>query len=195
MLDDLAIHRRPEVLEAIQVDTVELGFSMASEDRTGMFLRALAATRPGGHLLELGTGTGISTAWLLDGMDARATLDSVDNDADVQGIARHHLGDDPRVTFHLSDGAEFLQGLSSRTFDVVFADTWAGKFTHLDEALSLVPVGGIYLVDDLLPQPNWPAGHDGKVDRLLADLESRTAFTSVRLGWSSGLMILVRTHV
>lgn len=193
MLDDLAIGPLPGILEAILVDTAEIDFGMASEHRTGVLLRALAAAKPGGQCLELGTGTGVSTAWLLEGMDSRATLDSVDNDARAQGIARHHLGHDPRVTFHLSDVAEFLSWIAPRQFDLVFADTWAGKFTNVDEALALVRVGGIYFIDDLLPQSNWPEGHDMKVDRIVADLGARPGFTLVKLGWSSGLMMLVRT--
>ena len=51
---------------------------MASEDRTGALLEVLAASKPGGRLLELGTGTGIGTSWLLSGMDEAATLVSVD---------------------------------------------------------------------------------------------------------------------
>lgn len=193
MFDDLAVGTLPVILEAILVDSAEIDFGMASEHRTGVFLRGLAAAKPGGQFLELGTGTGISAAWLLDGMDGRATLDSVDNDPRAQGIARHHLGHDPRVTFHLSDGAEFLSWIAPRQFDLVFADTWAGKFTHVDEALALVRIGGVYIVDDLLPQSNWPDGHDAKVDRLVADLEGRPGFTAVKMGWSSGLMMLVRT--
>jgi predicted O-methyltransferase YrrM len=40
---------------------------MPSEPRTGAFLRELCAGKPGGNLLELGTGTGLATAWMLDG--------------------------------------------------------------------------------------------------------------------------------
>ena len=46
-------------------------------------LAALAASKPGGRLLELGTGTGIGTAWLLSGMDGDARLDTVDVDEQV----------------------------------------------------------------------------------------------------------------
>ena len=53
---------------------------MASEPKTGALLAALAASKPGGRLLELGTGTGLGTAWLLSGMDADSHLDTVDTD-------------------------------------------------------------------------------------------------------------------
>jgi len=61
-------------------------------------LRTLVASKPGGRFLELGTGTGIATAWLLEGMDERSTLISVDNDGAVQSVARDSLGADNRLT-------------------------------------------------------------------------------------------------
>ena len=158
-MDDTRIGLSPAALDAIVQDTRAIEFGMASEPKTGTLLRALAASKPAGRILELGTGTGVGTAWLLAGMDAGSRLDTVDNDPAAQDVARRHLGHDRRVTFHLADGAAFLKRLPALAFDLVYADTWAGKFTDLDAALALVRIGGIYLVDDLLPQPNWPEGH------------------------------------
>ena len=189
----LRVSNPPEVLADIQRDTEASGFTMASEPSTGALLRALAASKPSGRFLEIGTGTGIGTAWLLAGMDQSSHLDSVDNDALVQAIARRHLGNDPRVTFHLEDGADFLRREAAGGYDFIYADAWPGKFTDLDAALALVRVGGMYFIDDLLPQPNWPDGHAPKVPRLIDDLASRRSFTPVALDWSSGLMILVRS--
>jgi predicted O-methyltransferase YrrM len=191
-MDDLQIVRTPDVLEAIQRDTASLGFGMASEPRTGALLAALAASKPGGRFLELGTGTGLGTAWLLAGMDADALLDSVDTDATVIGVAQRHLASDSRVTFHIMDGAEFINRSAPGQFDFIYADTWPGKFSCLDAALSLLRVGGIYLIDDLLPQPNWPDGHAPKVPALVEALEHRPEFTTVRLAWASGVMLVVR---
>ena len=191
-MNDTEIVRVPAALEAIKRDTRQVGFTMASEPKTGSLLRTLAATKPAGRLLELGTGTGIGTAWLLMGMDARSHLDSVDTDSAVQAIARRHFGHDPRVHFHLVDGAEFLASAREQ-YDLIYADAWPGKFSHLDVALSLLRVGGMYVIDDLLPQPNWPADHAPKVSQLINELESRPGFQSIRLAWSSGLMIVVRT--
>lgn len=165
---------------------------MASEPQTGSFLRTLAATKPGGTFLELGTGTGLSTAWILEGMDATSTLLSVDNDENVQALARRHLGSDPRVTFRLADGAAFLETLKGQTFDYIFADTWPGKYDHLDEALALLKPGGLYLIDDMLPQPNWPPGHDRKAATLIATLEQRPDLTITKLSWATGLIIAAK---
>jgi len=197
-MNDLEIAEQPPALDDIIRDTKRIGFTMASERQTGSLLRALAAAKPAGRFLELGTGTGVGTAWLLAGMDAESELHSVENDSQPLEVARRHLGGDSRVRFHLADGAAFLQRAfllrsGPRQFDLLYADSWPGKFTHLELALSVLRPGGIYLVDDLLPQPNWPEGHAAKVPVLVAELERQPGFVSTKLAWASGLMILVRT--
>jgi predicted O-methyltransferase YrrM len=186
-----AIERAPAAIRGIQNDTDALGFTMASDPDTGALLAGLAASKPGGRFLELGTGTGLGTAWLLSGMDASARLDSVDTDARVVEVARRHLGSDPRLTLHVMDGADFIEGCTSGSWDFIYADAWPGKFTHLPEALALLRAGGIYFIDDLLPQPNWPDGHALKVAALVEAL-ARPGFVTVRLDWASGLMVVVR---
>ncbi|MFD9124590.1 O-methyltransferase, partial [Kitasatospora sp. NPDC059571] len=169
------------------------GFTLSCDDRTGGLLAVLAAARPGGRILELGTGAGEGAAWLLSGMDADARLVSVELDASVQALARAELAADARAEFVTADGGAWLEEYDGPPFDLVFADTWPGKFTHLERALELVAPGGTYLVDDLLPQPGWPAGHRGSVQALITALTSRPDLRTVRLAWSSGLLMAVRT--
>jgi predicted O-methyltransferase YrrM len=180
------------MLQNIVADTAAVGFNMISDPTVGALLATLAASKPGGRFLELGTGTGHGTAWLLFGMDSRATLDTVDTDPDVVAIARRHLGSDKRVAFHVTDGADFLRDAPRAHFDLLYADAWPGKFSHLDDALALLRPGGIYVIDDLLPQPNWPEGHAPKVPALIDDIERRPDFVTVRIAWASGLMLVVR---
>ena len=90
MLTDDGMMAAPTVWSSIRERTGTLGFDMPSDLRTGALLQALAATKPGGRLLELGTGTGLATACLLAGMDSSAQLISVDNDPAFQGVARGH---------------------------------------------------------------------------------------------------------
>ncbi len=181
IVDDLSYLRLPAALTAIQRDSNAIGFSLACEARTGALLRTLAASKPGGQFLELGTGTGISTAWILDGMDSTSTLVTVDSSASHVEIAMRHLGHDPRVSFHVEDGAAFLGKFRGSAFDLIFADTWPGKFDHLEHALDLLRPGGLYVIDDLLPQPTWPQGHAAKVPKLIAEL-ARNPNRALRIG-------------
>lgn len=126
-------------------------------------------------------------------MDRASRLTTVELDPGVQAIAREQLDADPRVTFVTGDGGTWLEEFDGPPFDLVFADTWPGKFTHLDRALELVAPGGTYLIDDLLPKPDWPQDHEASVARLLAELDERKDFRCVRLAWASGLLMAVRT--
>jgi predicted O-methyltransferase YrrM len=191
MNDLLHIHE-PPVLAAILEQSRNLDFTMASEPKTGALLRALATSKPSGRLLELGTGTGVGTAWLLAGMDATSTLISVDTNFSFQSVAQGILGNDPRLSLVLEDAVDFLVRQPPASFDLVFADALRGKFEGLDDALAVVKPGGFYIIDDLLPQPNWPEGHAEKVPTLIEQLAARSDFQIVTMAWASGIVLAVR---
>ena len=181
----------PAAWTIIQARTAALGFDMPSEADTGALLRLLAASKPGGRVLELGTGTGLATAWLLAGLDVSASLFSVDVNPVAQGIARECLKD-RRLRFVLADGLDYVRSAPPGTFDLIFADAWPGKYEALDETLALLKRGGLYVIDDMLPQPNWPEGHQVRVDDLVARLESHPDLILTRLAWASGLIVAAR---
>lgn len=182
----------PPAWREIDAHSRAAGFDMPSEPGTGAMLRLLAASKADGRLLELGTGTGLATAWLLAGMGRRASLVSVDSDSAVQAVAREMLGADPRVTFLIADGLDHVRAQKPASFDLIFADAWPGKYEALDEALALLAPGGLYVVDDMLRQPNWPEGHQPRVDALAARLKSHPDLATVALNWASGLVIAAR---
>lgn len=190
-MNDLASVRLPSQYDRILAQSREIEFAMNSDVLTGSLLRTLAASKPSGQLLELGTGCGLGTCWLLDGMDAGSSLISVDTDPRTQTVAASELGSDSRLTLVLKDGAEFLT-TCDRRFDLIYADAWPGKFTHLDTALGLLNRGGIYVIDDMLPQPSWPEGHGVTAAALIANLEQFRGFEVAKLTWSTGLMLLVK---
>ena len=192
-MDDLLYIDPPQALEGILAATAALKFGMASEPRTGALLSVLAASKPGGRLLELGTGTGIATAWLLSGMDAASILISVDTDPQAQGVAHESLGQDPRLTLVLEDGAEFLRRRPPLSFDLVFADAMPGKYEALDDALAVIKPGGFYVIDDMLPQPNWPEGHAEKIPALMERLAGHSHFCLAPLAWATVVAIAVKT--
>jgi len=182
----------PKAYSQIEEATKASGFTMASDLLTGSLLGTLAASKPGGKFLEMGTGTGLSTSWLLNGMDQHATLISVDYDPKYIAIAEKFLGDDKRLSLVTADGGEWLDANSRLRFDFIFADTWHGKYLMLDETLATLNKGGFYIIDDMLRQPNWPEGHHEKVTKLIATLEARQDLFLTKQVWSTGIIIAVK---
>src|SRR5260221_8243391 len=182
----------PPVWRQIQARSAALGFGMASDADTGALLRGLAGSKPAGRLLELGTGTGLATACLLAGMDAGSLVVSVDNDAPYQAVAREFLAGDPRVDFVLGDGLEWIRSSPPESFDLIFADAWPGKFEGLTDALRLLRAGGLYVADDMLPQPNWPTDHQARVDALMVQIRAAAGLAVTFLAWSTGVVIAAR---
>ncbi len=67
-----------------------------------------------------------------------------------------------------------------------------GKYEALEDALAVVKPGGFYIIDDLLPQPNWPEGHAEKVPALLDRLANDNRFFIAPMAWASGVVVVVR---
>ena len=182
----------PPSYDIISKATKEMDFSMASDVLTCSLLRTLAASKPSGKFLELGTGTGLSTSWILDGMDAKSSLISLDNNESLLAIARMCLRHDDRLTLIHADGEDWVQNNKGQKFDYIFADTWHGKYLLLDEVLDMLNQGGLYIIDDMLPQPNWPEGHQEKAVKLVKYLESRSDLVLTKQTWSTGMIVAVK---
>ena len=186
------VHNLPKGFAAIEIASKSIRFSMPSDLQTGALLKVLAGSKPKASILEVGTGTGLATAWLLAGMDAESSLLSIDNEARYQSVADNILGDDKRLSLLCTDAGQWLDNNQEQKFDLIFADAWPGKYANLDAALGSLAVGGLYIIDDMLPQPNWPAGHEDNVTKLVADLESRDDLQIVKMAWSTGILIATK---
>lgn len=187
---DGAVSGTPAALARITEAGEAAGIFYGSDARTGALLRTLAASKPGGRLLELGTGIGLGAAWLLEGMDARARLVSVDVQ-EAGGIARRCLGHDARLELVTQDAAAFLAGLGPRRFDLIFADAPPGKFVDLQRALDALAPGGLYVADDLSPELHGPE-RAAQLERLSAALAARSDLVLTGLPWGSGLIVAAR---
>jgi len=99
---------------------------------------------------------------------------------------------DQRVNFVVGNGEDLIDSLEPLSMDLIFADTWPGKYNHLEETLSLLKIGGFYIIDDMLPQDNWPDGHEVKSINLINALSSRADLTITKMSWSTGLLVCVK---
>jgi predicted O-methyltransferase YrrM len=109
-------------------------------------------------------------------------------------IAQQQL-QDSRVEFVLADGYEWLKDYSGNQFDLIFADAMPGKYDLFEETWAMVKPGGFYIIDDMLPQVNWPAGHAERVANFINQLENRKDVTLTKLNWSTGIIICVKVGI
>ena len=191
-MNDSIILNKPEILQEIEAKSKEIGFTMSSDYFVGSLLKTLITSKPQSRLLELGTGIGLSLAWMIDGMDAESRLTSIDNDPKLTEIARAYFGKDSRVELLCMDGANWINGYKGEGFDLVFADAWPGKYSDIEKLLTLINVGGFYIIDDMSVQDNWPKGHEENVNNLIYYLEKREDFNLTKLDWSTGIILMTR---
>ena len=192
-MNDSNIRDIPTIHREIERKSEEIGFAMPSDVYIGTLLKTLISSKPAGRFLELGTGIGLSLAWMIDGMDENARLITVDNDQELIAIAAQYFGNDERVKIVCDDGGTWIRNYKEDKFDLVFADAWPGKYSEIKEILDLIKVGGFYVIDDMSAQPNWPKGHARNVEKLVAYLENREDFNLTKMNWSTGLILAVKT--
>ena len=182
----------PPAYKSILNDTKALNFSMSSGLEIGSLLKTLVSSKSSGNILEIGTGTGLALCWMIEGLERKGKIISIDNDANVLSIAKKHFAKDTRIDLFCTDAEEWIEHYTGPPFDLIFADAWPGKFSHLNQILALVKEGGFYVIDDLLPQSNWPEGHQEKVIELINSLKNKKGFSLVQLNWATGIIILAK---
>jgi predicted O-methyltransferase YrrM len=190
-MEDVIIRNIPVQYHRIKEDTERLSFQMNSDLLTGSLLKTLVSSKKSGRILELGTGGGLATSWILEGLDPHSKLLTVENNAALWNIAREQLTDS-RIEFILADGYIWLKEYEGEKFDLIFADAMPGKYDLFDETLRLLKPGGLYIIDDMLPQANWPAGHAEKVDSFIQMMELRKDLVLTKMKWSTGIIIAVK---
>lgn len=121
----------------------------------GATLRFLAASLTAGHVVEIGTGTGVSSVWLLRGMADGGVLTSVDVEGECQRLARQTLTEAGypvnRARLITGTALQVLPRLADGSYDLVFCDGDKNEYgDYLREALRLLRPGGVVAFDNAL---------------------------------------------
>ena len=191
-MDQSVILEKPKQYNNLLAKSEEMGFTMPSDIYIGTLLKTLTASKPAGSFLELGTGIGLSLSWMIKGMDGNSKITSIDNDSELIEVAKMFFGEEERLELVCADGGDWLNGYKGNSFDLIFADAWPGKYSHLDTTLAMLGKGGYYVIDDMQKQSNWPEGHEEKANALVKVLEKRDDITITKMNWSTGLIVAVK---
>ena len=115
---------------------------------TGAMLGFTASALNAKHVVEVGTGAGVSSLWLLRGMADDSVLTSIDLEVDHQASARETLtaADIAAGRYRLIAGRalEVLPRLTDGAYDLIFVDSDSAEYgLYLEQALRLLRPGGV----------------------------------------------------
>lgn len=165
---------------------------MSSEPGVGVLLAVLAASVPiGGRILEIGTGVGTGTAWIVHGLADRKDVEivTVEEDTATAAVASQAVWP-AYVRFLVADVLAIFDGLDR--FDLIFADAQGGKWFSLDRTIAALVPGGNLVVDDMEPVAYTLPGQEAKTKEVRQTLLDHRDLICAELHSSSGIILATR---
>jgi len=140
----------PEAAMQARLRGIELGTAPVTP-ATGAALRMLAASVAARSVAEIGTGTGVSGLWILDGMGPDGVLTTIDVEPEIQREARRAFesGGRARSRTRIIRGraSDVLPRMAARSYDMVVLDVEPEESAALiDQALRMLRVGGVLAI-------------------------------------------------
>lgn len=141
--------------DPIQSAAREKGLELGVIDATpgsGAYLKYVASLIGAQSVVEIGTGSGVGTLWILKGMINSGVVTTIDPEVQHIQIARQVLldADIPANRYRLitSDYLEVMRKLADRAYDmVVFRGNPEDILDVIDEAHRILRTGGILAID------------------------------------------------
>jgi len=171
-------------------------FAYSSDPEVGRVLAMLSARVPiGGRILEIGTGTGVGLAWLVDGLRGRTdvAVTSIEVDPSLAAVAAE-LDWPPHVELITGDVLPLLTERRD-TFDLIFADAPSGKWTNLDATIRALHPLGQLLVDDMTPSRWLDEQHRAATAAVRTALEAHADLVSVEMSVGTGIILSTKRAV
>jgi predicted O-methyltransferase YrrM len=180
-----------EILLAARARGVEVGARDASQG-TGAYLRFLAQLISAQAVVEVGTGSGVGSLWLLRGMIENGTLTSIDDEAEHARIARIAFAESDispqRYRLITNPVMDVMSKLTDRAYDMVVLrhDPEDLSFS-IDHALRMLRTGGVLVIDNFFGEGKVP----DPAQRDVRTIALREAGKSVRAASSTWITSLI----
>jgi len=140
------------VKTAARARGVEIGTVDVTQG-TGAYLSHLAHLLNAQSVVEIGTGSGVGSLWLLDGMISSGTLTSIDDEMEHATVAKLALTDanieQSRYRLITNSVMDVMTKLTDRAYDlVVFRHNPEDLGFAISEAHRILRSGGVFVIDN-----------------------------------------------
>jgi predicted O-methyltransferase YrrM len=169
-------------------------FGRSFADDVGRLLAVQAAHLPtGAKILEIGTGAGIATAWLVAGLGSRTDVDIISVEADETLSATVRSYQWPTYVRIETASVETALADHSSSFDLIVADASASTLDHVSAMIDASPSRGMLIflhhtgIDAAASEPEDT--HHTKLREFVLDHDKLVA---VDIDWSGGLLIAAK---
>jgi predicted O-methyltransferase YrrM len=180
-----------EILLAARNRGVEVG-ALDTSPGTGAYLRFLAHLISAQAVVEVGTGSGVGSLWLLRGMIENGTLTSIDDEAEHARIARIAFAESDispqRYRLITNPVMDVMSKLTDRAYDlVVLRHDPEDLGFSIDHAHRMLRTGGVLVVDNFFGNGKVPdpAQRDS---RTIALREAGKAVRAASTTWVTSLI-------
>jgi predicted O-methyltransferase YrrM len=180
---------RPPLLVALaQQLALVNGFEGSCDASVGWMLRTLTALARG-KALDLGTGFGVSAAWMLDGLDAGRRLITIDFRPERCERVQPLFTPFANVTLLCGD---WRDALAHGPFGIAFVSAAPAQEQGIDDVIDALHVGGLAVLDHYAPAPSRGARHDPRRHAWLR--HPRLAASEIVLGDGRAMVIATRAR-
>lgn len=168
----------------------------------GQTLQLLAQAAGVRSVVEIGTGAGVSTTYLLRGMVSGGVVTTIDVEPEHHKAARTTLaaaGFPPeRARMITGRALDVLPRLTDGGYDLVLIDARKVEYPqYLEQALRLVRVGGMIAIDNALwhgrvPDPAQRDQETTAIRTTLKSVRENESLTTVLLPSGDGLLVALK---
>jgi predicted O-methyltransferase YrrM len=181
--------------DAIKLAARARGVEIGTRDLTqgaGAYLSFLAQLLKAQSVVEVGTGSGVGSLWLLDGMLKSGTLTSIDDEMEHSSIAKMALADaeiaPSRFRLITNPVMEVMTKLTDRAYDlVIYRHNPEDLMYAIAEAQRILRSGGVFVIDNFFGggKVSDPAQRDPKT---IALREAGKALKADSENWATALI-------
>ena len=190
-----------EVLLDAREAAAELGCSPILPG-SGAVLTVLARAVDAHAIAEIGTGVGVSSLYLVRGMNPSGVLTTIDIEPEHHRVARVTMKaagvNTERVRMITGAALTIIPRLTDAGYDLVFVDAVKAEYpAYVDHAIRMLREGGVLAIDNSLwhsrvPDPAQRDHNTTAIRETLKAVKAREDLLSVLLPSGDGLLVAVR---